>query len=248
MDLAALTSSTTVRLGRRLSARLVQPQGQSRGQAPGAYPVVAFGHGFVQGTGRYSSVLTDLAARGYVVIAPTSQRGPLPRHGRLADDLVHAIRWARSNLPEPHPHLSAVAGHSMGGGAALLAAARDPSIDAVATFAAAQTRPSATAAAAEIGVPALFVVGDQDRIVPASSTRRLFAATRPPATRVSVRGGFHCGFLDSTSFFGLGCDSGTITRSEQLAITRRVLGDWLDATLKGRPARSWPIGVDIENR
>src|SRR5690606_4325716 len=190
---AEVGPTVTVRLdGRRFPAQLVLP----REEAPGAYPAVAFGHGFVQATRRYASTLADLAARGYIVIAPESQVGPLPRHRRLADDLVTTIRWAQRTLPSAHPHLSAVAGHSMGGGAALLAAALDPTIGAVATFAAARTRPPALTAAADLAAPVLFVVGDQDRIVRPATTRRMYAATGSPATWASIRGGFHCGFLD----------------------------------------------------
>jgi hypothetical protein len=63
---------------------------------------------------------------------------------------------------------------------------------------------------------------------------------------VSIRGGFHCGFLDSTVLKGVGCDSGAITRAEQLALTGRLLGDWLDATLRGTAVTTWPDGVDVE--
>ena len=47
-------TSTTVSVssqGRTFTALLVQPSGS----AAGAYPVLAFGHGFVQGTARYAS-------------------------------------------------------------------------------------------------------------------------------------------------------------------------------------------------
>ena len=70
-SLPVSTSTSTVTVseaGRSFSARLVQPTGE----AHGAYPVVAFGHGFTQATSRYQSVLAALAARGYVVIAPNT--------------------------------------------------------------------------------------------------------------------------------------------------------------------------------
>lgn len=228
--------------GRRFPALVVRP----REEASGAYPVVAFGHGFLQGPGRYLFVLEGLAARGYVVVAPASATGPLPSHGRFADDLGLAVRWARRTEPGAHPSACAVMGHSMGGGTALLAAERNPWINAVATCAAAQTRPSSVAAAANLTVPTLFVVGSQDRIVRPATTRRMYAVAPSPATFASVRGGFHCGFLDNTVLRGLGCDSGDLARGDQLEITTRLLGDWLDATLLGTPVTAWPEGVDIE--
>lgn len=230
--------------GRRFVAHVIQPVGG----APGAAPVVGFGHGFVQGPRRYRSILESLAARGYVVIAPDSQTGLLPRHGRLADDLVGAIRWAQDALVGADKTRSAVVGHSMGGGAALLAAHRAPWIDAVATCAAADTRPSTLPGLRQLETPALFVVGSQDRIVPPDATRRLYAAATSRATWASITGGSHCGFTDSTSFFGFGCDSGSISRPAQLAITGALLGDWLDATLKDAAPRPVPAGVVVETR
>ena len=79
----------------------------------------------------------------------------VPSHARLADDLNRSLRWlgARSvsgTLSVPRsgvdPTRLAVAGHSMGGGVALLAATRSRSIDTVVTFAAAETAPRASVA------------------------------------------------------------------------------------------------------
>ncbi|MDV3221813.1 dienelactone hydrolase family protein [Intrasporangium sp.] len=239
---AATTVSVTVR--RPFRARLSQP----RSAGPGTCPVVAFGHGFTQHPRRYDSILTRLAARGYVVIAPDSQTGLLPSHRRLAESLWDAIVWSRAHVTAAHRTLAAFAGHSMGGGAAILAAARHPEVGAVATLAAAQTRPSAAKAMTGLRVPALFIVGAEDRIVPPDRTRPLYAATPAPATWVSIAGGYHCGFVDSTSFGGLGCDHGSIPRDTQLALVAGLLGDWLDETLHGAAVHPAPTGVVVERR
>ena len=237
---ATTISTVTVKEhGRSFSARLVQPTKA----ADHAYPVVGFGHGFAQSSFRYDSTLRALAGRGYVVIAPNTQTSLFPSHSAFADDLVAAVDWAADKVPSADPEETAVVGHSMGGGAALLAADRDSDLAAVATLAAAETSPSAVKAAAGIDVPALFVVGSQDGVVKPSTTRRMYEAKPSPASWVSITGGYHCGFLDSSSFFGLGCDSGSISRSTQLAITTQVLGDWLDQQLKGDPAGELPSGV-----
>lgn len=238
-------TSTTVSVssqGRSFRALLVQPVGS----APGAYPVVAFGHGFTQSPSRYDSTLRALAARGYVVIASTSQTGLLPSHSALAKDLDAAIAWAHATQPNAHATKDAALGHSMGGGAALLAAAANHGIDTVAVLAAAETNPSAASAARTIAAPALFVVGSSDQVVKPATTRAMYDAKPSPATWVSITGGYHCGFLDSSSFFGLGCDKGSISRSTQLALSNAMLGDWLDATLKSGPAFSRPAGTTGE--
>ncbi|TDN87507.1 alpha/beta hydrolase [Microbacterium sp. BK668] len=244
--LALPVSTTTVDVsqdGRRLSARLVQPTGS----APGAYPVVVFGHGFTQSPSRYASTLNALAARGYVVIAPGSQTGLFPDHSAFADDLWAAAVWAHRTQPNAHPSFDAVVGHSMGGGAAVLAASRHPELETLATLAAAETRPSAVAAARTVAAPGLFVVGSADTVVRPASTRAIFDAKPSPATWVSITGGYHCGFLDSSSFLGLGCDRGSISRSTQLSISNALLGNWLDARFRGG-AFAWPSSTVGEQK
>lgn len=243
--LPVVTSTVTVKQdGHSFSARLSQPAGS----APGVYPVVAFGHGFLQSTSRYASTLSALAARGYIVVAPNSQGGIFPSHSAFADDLWRALVWATRTQPNAAAGLSAVAGHSMGGGAALLAADRHPQITTVATLAAAQTRPSAVAASAGVIAPALYVVGSADSIVPPATTRAMYNAKPAPAEWATITGGYHCGFLDSAPFFGFGCDSGQIARSRQLATTAALLGDWLDQQLRGAPAGLAPAGVVVETK
>jgi dienelactone hydrolase len=239
----AIARQVTVREdGRSLRAIVVEPIGAH----PGSCPVVAFGNGYAQEAYRYRSILEDLAARGYVAIAPDGETGLWPSHARLAEDLWRSIRWARAQVRAAHPARCAVAGHSMGGGAALLAAARHPQIDTVVTFAAAETRPSAIDAVRDLTVDALFVVGSRDRLVRPSRTRRLYAAKPPPSTFATIVGGYHCGFLDSVSYGGIGCDRGSITREEQLATTRALLAGWLDHHLLGLPPSPAPPGVVVE--
>lgn len=182
-----------------------------------------------------------------MVIAPNTQTSLFPNHSAFADDLVAAVDWAAAEVPSADPAETAVAGHSMGGGAALLAADRDPDLRAAATLAAAETSPSAVKASAGIEAPALYVVGAKDGVVSPSTTRRMYDAKPSPASWVSITGGYHCGFVDSSSFFGLGCDSGSISRSAQLSITAQVLGDWLDQQLKGETAGGPPSGVTAES-
>lgn len=207
-------------------------------------PVVAFGHGFVQLPQFYDSLLAAIAARGYVVIAPDTQTGLWPSHGRLADDLWRAAMWARDMAGWKGKGRGVIlAGHSMGAGAALLAASRHPEIDAVVTLAALETRPRARLEAIE--APTLFVVGQEDRVVPPTRSRRLYDAMTAPSQWAVIRGGYHCGFLDRARWRDTGCDRGDLTRQAQLEITSRLVADWLDATVRGAvfTARR---GVDLE--
>ncbi|GAA4402973.1 hypothetical protein GCM10023168_14070 [Fodinibacter luteus] len=234
-------STLVVTHGQRLiRARITEPV-----TSPGTRcPVVAFGHGFLQQARYYDTLMAALAARGYRVVAPDTETGPWPSHGRLADDLWRVALSAREAAPWTGPGRGLVlAGHSMGAGAALLAASRHPEADAVVTLAALETRPPARLDA--IGAPTLLVVGSRDRIVPPARSRRVYDAMTAPRQWAAVRGGYHCGFLDRARWRDAGCDRGDLPRREQLDVTARLVADWLDAVFHGRPFEQ-PPGVDVE--
>jgi dienelactone hydrolase len=144
-------------------------------------PAVAFGHGWLQPTGRYRGLLRHLASWGIVAAAPATQRGPLPSHRLLAADLLTTLDVITTVRLGPDgisvdPDRLGLAGHSTGGGAAVLAAAQAaatpddsprPRIRAVATIAAAQTLPPATASAQLITVPGLHLAAEEDLVAPA---------------------------------------------------------------------------------
>jgi hypothetical protein len=123
-----------------------------------------------------------------------------------------------------------LSGHSMGGGASLLAAADDARVRALAPLAPAETNPSAIAAMANVSVPVRLVNGSEDGIVPVEAHGALMYANGSPPRQIQIiLGGFHCGFTDAGFLF---CDSGSITRAEQLAITRRLLTGFFNLHLK----------------
>jgi dienelactone hydrolase len=229
--------------GGSFDARLFYPAAGSGQGAPydggGApYPAISFGHGWITAVTRYQSTLEHLASWGYFVIASKSYGGLFPDHSAFADDM----RWCLTYLEEENAtpgsmlHLQVdtlafgLSGHSMGGGASLLAAARDGRVRVVANLAAAETNPSAIAAIADVRVPLCLVAGDEDSIVPPSGhTIPMYDAASAPRRLPLLDGGFHCGFLDS-SF--IGCDSGSLPREDQLALTRGLLTGFHNLYLK----------------
>ena len=182
----------------------------------------------------------DRSRRGYVVIAPDSETGRFPSHARLAGDLNRSLRWlsaqsATGTRDVPRGKVDgtrlAVAGHSMGGGVALLAATRNRSVDTVFTLAAAETRPRASVAVRGLRVPSLFVVGSDDRIVPAAGTAVMFRRAPSPTLLASITGGSHCGFME---VIPVGCDAGWISYDRQLRLTRTQIQRWLARHLRER--------------
>jgi pimeloyl-ACP methyl ester carboxylesterase len=245
--------------GGRFGARLHYPvPGSSADASDEPAPIVAFGHGYQASVELYAETLDHLASWGIVAVAPRSGGELFPSHQAFADDLRSALDWvvaeaaAGGDWPAGaiDPAARAVAGHSMGGGAAVLAAADDLTIRAVATLAAAETDPSAIGAASRLTVPSLFVAAGEDAITPVAEHQRpMFEATRSGMAQLrTIVGGGHCGFLDTeTLLLRLVCDEAAIDRDEQLAATRAVLTAWLLHELTADEALAdlaWPDGPD----
>jgi pimeloyl-ACP methyl ester carboxylesterase len=246
-------------------AQLFRPlQAQGDGAEPlAASPVFAFGHGYLAPIELYESTLAHLASWGITVVAPRSGGGPLPSHERFAADLVaaldHVADVAASDGGGALPveaGARAVGGHSMGGGAAVLAAAMDPSIRTAATLNAADTRPSSAAAAREVTAPLLLVAASEDRIAPVDQHQRpIYEAAAGPAQLRIVKGGGHCGFLDRADLIGIVCGRPSLDAEVQRTIGRVALTAWLRAETLGDPAarehawRADPAGrVTLEAR
>lgn len=233
------------------SARLYYPALIAGADAPadpaGApYPAISFGHGFLQQVAQYQSTLTHLATHGYIAIAPESHTGFAPNHAQFAQDLRDSLTHLELiNGQGGGPLFGLVevnafglAGHSMGGGCSILASATEgPRLRAIAPLAPAETSVSAIGAMPMIDVPIALIVGTQDTIVPTGSHGQpMYTSGLAPRQLVSIAGGFHCGFTDAGFLF---CDSGSISRAQQLAITRRLLTSWFNLHLKGDQAE-WP--------
>ncbi|MDQ3404474.1 MAG: alpha/beta hydrolase [Actinomycetota bacterium] len=143
-------------------------------------PAVAFGHGWLQPPSRYRELFRHLASHGIVVAAPGTHAGPLGSHRLLASDLRTAldvcvgVRLGDGDISVDQDKLG-LAGHSTGGGSAVLAAAEDSRIRAVATLAATQTKPFATDAAVSCGMPGLHLAGGNDHVAPPVGHAELIA-------------------------------------------------------------------------
>ncbi len=208
-------------------------------------PALAFGHGYLASAAMYSSLLGRLASRGIVVVAPETQRRLFPSHAALAVDLIRGLHWLAAGAPgipalaqAVDPERMGVGGHSMGGGCAILAAVREPSIRTVVTAAAARTRPSALEAAGLLKVPTLFLAAERDWVAPVSHHQRpLYEAVRE-GTLAQLRvilGGTHAGFVDRVGLWGVARHRrGRLGRAEKLVITTERMSGWLLGVLGGR--------------
>jgi dienelactone hydrolase len=201
------------------------------------YPAVSFGHGWLTSVDQYQSTLEHLATWGYFAVASESQSGLFPNHSDFANDLLYCLDYLRTNNGNAASWLNGqvnadafgLSGHSMGGGASILAASRDSRIKALANMAAAETTPSAKDAMPSLRAPVRLIVGSADGTVSPSTTRAIYDNGQPPKQFANLQGGGHCGFTDT-----LTCDFGaSMSRSTQQSITRRLLTEWFNLYLKG---------------
>lgn len=205
-------------------------------------PVISFGHGYLALPEVCTSTLEHLACRGYIVIASRSGLELFPSHQMFAEDLCHCLTFMADQHANPdsiwyqqvNVEAFGLLGLSMGGGACILAAADDPRVKAVATMAAAETRPPASEAAGDVSVPVCFLLGTEDQIAPpAQHGLKIYEAAGPQRLALLIEGGYHCGFTDLNA--PCICDQGSIERQDQLAVTCERLTAFFDLHLRNHP-------------
>ncbi len=226
------------------------------GSAGIRFPVIAFGHGFVMGVSAYQNIADGVVPAGFIIVMPSTESGLSPSHTEFAKDLAYlttAMQTEGNNVNSFFYNridsTSCVMGHSMGGGASVLAMQYNSSISALANLAAAETNPSAIAAASQINVPALIIATSTDCVTPASSNQLPIYSDLQSSCKffVNILGGSHCQFANYNFNCALGeltcTPSPVLSRAQQHAIINQLLVPWLKYVLKG----DCMAGVDFES-
>jgi pimeloyl-ACP methyl ester carboxylesterase len=216
-----------------------------------AFPVIAVGHGFTIPADRYRFLVDGLVPGGVILVFPTTEAGLSPNHAAFGADLAFVTRALRADpaFTSAAGALRGVAGHSMGGGAAVLAAAADPGLGLLVALAPAETNPSAIAAAAQVGVPTLVLTGSRDCVTPfAAHAGPILSALGSVFVRhVDLAGGSHCQFSDGhfTCSIGEGSCGGAamIPAATQHATTVEETRSLLDIVI-GAAAREFVDGFE----
>jgi dienelactone hydrolase len=210
--------------------------------APGSFPFIVFGHGFVMDYTAYQNITDVLVAEGYVLIYVETEGGLAPAHADFGLDLAfmadHFYDESLNVASLFYNHLidrCAIMGHSMGGGSTWLAASTSTSVDCIAGLAPAETNPSAIAAASNVTVPTMVLSGSSDAVTtPTANHTPIFESTASDCKYfVNIIDGSHCGFANSGSF----CDFGEfgfngLSRAEQQALTHALLLAYFDFYLR----------------
>jgi pimeloyl-ACP methyl ester carboxylesterase len=210
------------------------------------FPVIVFGHGFAMGWDAYANIWQHLAPQGYILAFVRTEGGliPAPSHGDFGDDLaLVATKMLALNGAAGSPFNGKVKqkvvimGHSMGGGATMLAAENNTSIAGIVGLAPAETNPSAVSVCGNINVPALIFSGSNDGVTPPIDNHLPMYQGLASSCKsyVSITGGAHCYFANSN----FNCDFGESTSSQGISITRaqqqqktfEILDPWLNYVL-----------------
>ena len=154
--------------GRQIQTEIYYPAttaGENTAVASGDFPIIVFGHGFAMSWDAYTNIWEHYASKGYILAFPRTEGSlfPAPSHGDFGLDInIVETRMqaedvlATSLFYQKINGNSALMGHSMGGGATILAASTNTSIKAIVGLAPAETNPSAIAAASNVTVPAII--------------------------------------------------------------------------------------------
>jgi predicted dienelactone hydrolase len=247
-----ITYQDPARSNRNIQTYLYYPAtsaGTGTPLATGSFPVVVIGHGFVMNYAPYVVYADTLTPKGYIVAIVNTETGLSPSHSNYGLDLAFVISKLyaeHTNSSSPffqHVTLtSCMMGHSMGGGCTILGSAVNANVTCTATFALAETTPSAIAAATSVTASSLVFSGSDDCVAPAAAHQTPVYNNLPGCKSfVSIIDGGHCGFAAANfncNFGEMTCNPGgpALSATAQRAIVFKLLTPWLDRFLKSNLA------------
>ena len=218
--------------------------------ANGEFPIIVFGHGFVVQWDEYSVWWDQLVPQGYIMVFPRTEGNLSPNHGTFGEDLSFLVdTYLAENTNNASPFFeklngkAAVMGHSMGGGASFLAADGNTNVTTQVSLAAAETNPSAIAAAGNMTIPALVVASSRDCVAPPADHQLLMynALASSFKTYIEITDGNHCNYgiasLGSNCVLGetFTFCSGFISQASQHQQMFDIVNPWMDYYLKMDP-------------
>ncbi len=219
----------------------------------GQFPIIIFGHGFLMSFSAYQNFWEEFVPRGYIIVFPRTEEGLVNDHQEFGWDLQFLVtkmqeEGVNSNSPifGAVDNNTALMGHSMGGGAAFLAAdslTQNQNVQLKTIIGLAPTESSSNgvssiSSALNVNTPALILSGSQDGVTPPEDHHLPMFNNLSSSykTFISILGGAHC-YFGMPNFF---CDFGenivssgvSISREDQQNITSDFVNLWLDYTLK----------------
>jgi predicted dienelactone hydrolase len=213
--------------------------------AAGTFPTIVFGHGFAMAWSNYDYLWKYFVARGYVCVFPRTEGSIFgPSHPNFGGDLRflsnlfgNVLNTQTGKLQGHLTTKTAIAGHSMGGGAAFLGGANNTQVATMVTFAAAQTNPRSSTAAYNVTCPNLVISGEKDCVAKVDSQLIMYNSLTgvPHKYYVSLKEGTHCNFASQSSVCEAGQlgTCGSLARAAQNARVLSLTEPWFNFHLKG---------------
>lgn len=210
--------------------------------ASGSFPVIVFGHGFTMQPTAYPNWKDEFVPEGYIMVFPSTETGFSPSHEAFGLDLKFmAIEMQNAGSDNSSPfyqhvfNRTAIMGHSMGGGASLLAASNFSGVDCIVGLAPAETNPSAVSAAANALAPTLILSGESDGVTPPAEHHIPIYDGAGSGCKyfVSITDGSHCRFASNPGLCTFGeIIPGTLSAGDQQAVSYAVCRPWFEYFLK----------------
>ena len=214
------------------------------------FPVLVFGHGYMMPVRYYENLWTALVPEGYIMVFPASGLEMFPSHMEFGFDLVKALSFMQAKNNDTSSLFygrigaaTCLMGHSMGGGSAVLGAAKSDIVDAMILLAPYDTKPSSIEAAGSLTIPLLIMAGSNDCVtIPRKHAFPIYESSRSNCkTYIAITGGNHCNMACKNTLCNLAertKETDRISREEQHAILKRYIIPWLDYMLKNKPSAS----------
>ena len=154
------------------------------------YPVIVWANGTMCAPALYHSLLSKIAAGGYIVVTNTDMMAADGESQRDSIDCMLA-EYANPNsvfYGKVNTRKIGAAGHSQGGRSAVNAAAADSRIDCVLSLAGSNY----TSEAKQLSTPTFFIAGGADMMVMASLwVKPAYKNAKGPAVYASLKGAIH---------------------------------------------------------
>jgi len=231
---------------RSITTQIYYPTSNTNTQQ--TFPVIVLGHGFVMGYSAYENIYNTLVPEGYIVVFVSTEGSVFANHDAYSKDLAYMVdRIGEENTNTSSPlnglisEERALLGHSMGGGAAIVAASLT-NVETLVTFAPAILRVDTETPATQVTAESIVFSGSSDNVTPPDEHHIPLYNNLGSSCKyfISITGGAHCYYANSNAFcdFGENFSSGsiTVTRNEQQEITFDFLLPWLDYKLKNNNA------------
>ncbi len=230
--------------------------------APGPFPVIILGHGFLLPPAQYAGYLKRLASFGYVALTvgfPNSFPNDNPKQ---AKDLLGGIDWSKADSvlgPKVDATKVGMSGHSLGGKLALLAASMDPRVKASFLLDPVDSGPNGCSPPAcvvvkdllpTLSIPTGFLGETTDTAcAPAADNFTTFyAQAKAPSVKITAIGASHMSFLDDIASCGLPCSfcqTATAPNAQVNDMARALMIAFYERHLRGNVAyETYLTGAD----